>query len=65
MRTIEVSKVEVAGASRPALDRNKAIADLLSVPAPAEALTHAPVTYEAASIRTRAVAKRLSRVEQA
>ena len=67
MRTFEVSKVEVAGTPRKALDREKAIADLLSVPAPAAAPTPADGANpdEAVVIQPRGHAKRLSRIEQA
>lgn len=59
MRTFEVSKVEVAGKPRARLDRHKAIADLLSVPA-ADA-----VPLKVGDPLPRSPAKRLSRVEQA
>ena len=62
MRTFEVSKVELATAPRAQLDRSKAIADLLSVPAPADAADGA---FDDRALRPRGHAKRLSRIEQA
>jgi len=62
MRTFEVSKVEVASAPRAVLDRDKAIADLLSVPAPGGR----PATAKVGEIEVlTGPAPRVSRLEQA
>ena len=59
MRTFEVSKVDVAGAPRLVLDRDEAIAKLLSVAAPEDAAPGAPPR------RPWDPQKRVSRLEQA
>ena len=61
MRTVGVSKVELAAAPRKALDRDRAVADLLSVPVPADV----PAAHGASEIRMRSEATRQSRIEQA
>lgn len=63
MRTFEVSEVEVAAGPRKPLDRDQAIAALLSVPAPEEAPSPM-ATYEEMSVRANSPPKRLSRIEQ-
>lgn len=59
-----MSKVDLAGARRPALDRNKVFSELLSAPAPAEPKSNRAATYDADSIVPRTKPRRIPRLEQ-
>jgi hypothetical protein len=63
MRTFEVSKVDRAAKPRPAIERDPAVAALLSAPVPVEAPADDPTRYDETLVMSRPAPRR-SRIEQ-